>query len=516
MQKRSKREEEFVYEFDIKELREVVYSDTPNGYEVFYSIVFDRPLPKHARKWIEQLYAARAEDRARIFKAFRGSTKTATFTHGFALYRTGLEPHKTGLLVQVGDDIAGDNTDIIRQTIEFNPAWRALFPHVAPDKERGWGTAGYWVKRADMPYHEWARIANEKDPSFVGLGYTSNAIIGKHPSNYLIVDDIHNEENTRSEREIEHVVKVYSDTITQTRTPHNPWMMMVGTPWTETDVMARAEASGGYAVTTTPVFEADGVTPTWPEVFGEERIAKVRAEDESMTGGVGFARMYLLDLAAAHNRFYVYHNFPADKVSMAWPFYGGVDYASVSNPTKTQESYRSHFGLCYLAQHPEGFAVVVDGVLEQCGQGEGEQYVMQAQRAFPNWQYCGIESAGKGEEFYAMLFRQPEFKVYPVKIGKASKADRLYKDLQPWLRLGRIVISDRQSKYLNALRHWLSAYPNIGEHDAGWDAADALLCALKTMEFQMALPKYEPELAQLRALKKKKPSPWTALAESRV
>ena len=67
-----------------------------------------------------------------------------------------------------------------------------VFPHVVPDRDLGWGAGGYEVKRTDIEYEEWrAANAGRKDPTLIGVGYKSRAIIGKHPDGVLIVDDIH-------------------------------------------------------------------------------------------------------------------------------------------------------------------------------------------------------------------------------------------------------------------------------------------------------------------------------------
>jgi len=91
-------------------LIDLVRSDTPDGFELFYMLIQEEAgaqglLPKHARKWIEAAYDARDKKKGLLVEAFRGSTKTTTFM-AFLAYRIGLEPHRANLVVQVGDDIA--------------------------------------------------------------------------------------------------------------------------------------------------------------------------------------------------------------------------------------------------------------------------------------------------------------------------------------------------------------------------------------------------------------------------
>jgi hypothetical protein len=92
---------------------------------------------------------------------------------------------------------------------------------------------GYEVKRIDMPYDDWRALVAQtkgKDPTLLGLGYKSRAVIGKHPTGVLLIDDIHDENNTRSGRELEMVRQVLAGTTLPTVTAET-WQVVVGTPW---------------------------------------------------------------------------------------------------------------------------------------------------------------------------------------------------------------------------------------------------------------------------------------------
>jgi len=101
----------------VERLREYVRSDTPNGFEAFYALVYGRRLPRHARAWIDAIYTAHAAGQGIIIKAFRGSAKTTTITNAFAAYRMCLEPDRLSLLVQVGDGIAADNSILVGEIV---------------------------------------------------------------------------------------------------------------------------------------------------------------------------------------------------------------------------------------------------------------------------------------------------------------------------------------------------------------------------------------------------------------
>ncbi|MDH5507804.1 MAG: hypothetical protein OEZ02_11350, partial [Anaerolineae bacterium] len=274
--------------------------DSPRGFANFYQVVFGRPAPQHALdEWVAPLYAAQAAGRGTVIEAFRGSAKTTTLTIAFTAFRIGLEPHKSNLLVQVGDEAAKDNTQQIADLIAHNPGWKLVFPQVRPDYAAGWGGSGYEVQRSDMDYADWRRLcANTKgkDPTFVGLGYQSRAIIGRHPTGMLLIDDIHDEHNTRSARELEMVLKIVTGTILPTVTPAS-WKIVVGTPWASNDVLAYAKSTGRFDAVRTPILRENGGAkqPVWPAMFPAEEIEKQR----QLAGEIEFGRMFLLDLQAA-------------------------------------------------------------------------------------------------------------------------------------------------------------------------------------------------------------------------
>lgn len=492
------------------EFRAKINSDTPGGYFAFYAAVHNRACPKHARRMIRHIYAARAAGRDWGVEAFRGSTKTTT-TITYMAYQLGLRPHLEWAMFQAGDDLAHENMTFIADLIENNVGWKACFPHVVPDKAVTWGDKGYEVKRTDMDYGEWRRLRT-KDPCFVGYGYKSK-IIGHHPRAGILIDDIHDEENTSSDRELQRVKKLFSGTIipmanpTEEGGPTTP-VGLVGTPWNQQDTLMTAKASGQYAWLEIPARDKDGVL-AWPEMFSDAILNGIQAKDLT-AGKTEFPRMYLLDLSVGLNRVYKFQSYPSHAIKPFWPMVGGVDYASVADPTKRNPD-QSHFGLAYLAKLPEGGAVVVDGVLEQCSMADAHSYVKKAQSGFPNWLITRIEGDGKGEDFMQFCMLDTSLKVEMKKVGgKLSKAQRLYQWLAPKLEFGHLRIADAETPFLNNLRRFLIEYPNVGEHDPGWDAADSVLQAVLGMPDVFLVPAADPNNFGQR--RERKPNPFGGLA----
>lgn len=484
-------------------IEELARMDNADGFTVFYNLVHKNPLPKHAMEWVEAFYKAKDAERGLIVKAFRGSTKSTTFAT-ICAHQLGIHPDGSVIVVR-GSDASAEETDgMVAKMIEDNPGWQLVFPWVVKDEKRGWSVNGREVWDNRVPYEVWIRqVSGRFDPSFMSKTYTSEAFPGPHPSLLLLIDDIHNENNTTSERELVRVKKLLSGTIMPMRTVHYPPTVLIGTPWVKNDAMAAYEASGEWDLVATPAILKDG-TLVWPEVFTQERLDAEKRQD--ITGGAEFARMFLLDLEAGSQRVFSYQTYPANSINFLWPAYGGCDFASMEDPTK-RITHRSHYALAYLMERPEGGAVVYDGVLEQWTQSEGEQAILSAQSLFPAWQHTIVEGDGKGEAFIAVLSRNPGARIVAMNTGGRQKAKRLTDEMGPWLRVGRLKISDAETKFLSALRRFLNEYPNVTRDDPGWDAADAVYWALHAMPHVLVMPAYEKELPSLLP-RPRAPNPW--------
>jgi len=349
-----------------------------------------------------------------------------------------------------------------------------VFPHVIPDPKQGWGSKGYEVKRTDLDYEDWRKLCSKvkgKDPCFIGLGYRSQAVIGKHPTGILLLDDIHDENNTSSARELEKVRKIVLGTILPTATA-DTLIVVIGTPWTENDMLAYLKSTGYFISVKTPV-KTDGEL-AWPERFTEKEVSKQRR----IIGDVEFARMYLLDLESTkgvHLKREWLHDYPAHKIDPGWPVMIGVDYASTADAHSG--SNRDYFAAAVGRVLPgSSGVVVVDGIRAKLSQGEAEMSVKQLAERYPTTQIIGIEAVGKGEEFYNLLLRSSRLPVIPMHTGKKSKGVRFEKGMAPLFQFGRVFISEIDNDFLHAFREEWVKWPGA-EHDDTLDAVYWMLYA---------------------------------------
>ena len=465
----------------LDKIREIVYSDTPEGFIWFYYFLFELPLPKHCVGWVVKFYEARRKKMDLAVEAFRGSLKTTIFSTLMPVYQIGLHPELETIIIQASEDMAHDNSGIIADIIENNPGFAALFPHVIPDKAQGWGAKGYEVVSTDMNYKNFRRLRT-KSPTFLATGYKSANIQGRHPRLFGVLDDINNSRNSRYPREMQAVQFAVEQEI---RPALDKTIMNIDvfTPWREGDIGDVAKQRGDTLHIRTPILQLDAngqVTdvPTWPEEWPIERIEKER---NSMAPHI-WAQMYLCDLKGAQGRILKREYLKYIEVEEIPPkikVYIACDYASVAKDQALKG--RDYFALSVVGQHPSGFLILLDGVRKHVDRAEAEQIFM-------NW--CslyhkqgrlirsGIEKHGKGEEFADAMMRAAEgWKVKQLTTGNKSKGERFENQLAPVMAGDRFRLSTNPNSFIDQFVDEFLSYDGMGTYSD--DCLDAVYYAVR-------------------------------------
>lgn len=468
--------------------------DSPRSFFAVFELFHGTKMHEAGKDWIYKAYEAHADHRGLLQECHRESGKTTVFSKFFFAYRLGHEPHKTWAVVRVNDDKANETTSGVARIIESDPMWRIIFPHVRPDPDKGWGAKGYFLKRTDLEPGEWQRISTSTsdDPTFVGYGWSSGSIIGSRFSGGVIVDDIHNEENTQSPKLLSKIHKFVTETL-DFCIMNRAWEIWNFTPWRENDIYAYLISTGEYVHNKTPLLiKADENTPgaeyweptplnrqypelgniplsgkwwirNWKEAWSWRRIASKYRKAKA----VGFARQMLLDLNATKGivlkRDWL-HRFPADQIDPTWMVYFGIDYASTTDRQKANT--RDFFALAVLRAMPGGGLILTGGYRNRFSKGEALQQTAAMASIYPTLQLIGVESIGKGEEFYndavfvndALGRPLPLFEVSSH--GKSSKGGRFEGKLGPWFQMGRLWVSSVADPFIEQfMDEWLT-YPN--------------------------------------------------------
>jgi hypothetical protein len=487
--------------------QKVQAEDSPESFFAFCELLDGDQPPAHTKRQVQKIYEDHAKGTGTVNLAFRGSRKTTYFGVKFMAYRIGKEPHKTNVAIGANDDSPQKVAASVSVIIEAHPEWKRAFPSVVPDKDRGWSVEGYYVKDEAIPYAEWVKKqASTVDPTLVGGGYNSTRINGKHPTGILYIDDIHdinNNSDTQRKDVVKKLTTVILKTVIRVNDKLSTWVLGIGVPWSSDDGY-QTMVNAGYGLVLTPAMRKaqgdiegavylDGLNPatgvtyedlqgwwrlTWPENFGPTAIIQERS-----FGKAEFWQMIMLDLATAATGKLVFHEIPAEQIEPRWPTLGGCDPTTFDETVNERKS--SHFALGFVAKRPMGGLAVVDGVLEQCSMLAAENHILSAQTRFINWLFTAVENVGVGKVFIQSLRRNSLLRIVASGLKGISdarvrsKKDRFLVDVAPLLEDGTILLSNRDTPYLNAVRRLCNHFFDLSEHDPAWDAGDSLYHAIK-------------------------------------
>jgi len=474
-------------EQQLDQIREIVYSDTPEGFIYFYYFVAKKewPLPGHCIPWILGFYEAREKGMNLAVEAARGLLKSTIFSIYMTVYQTALHPDLETVIVQASEGLANDNSAAIANIIEYNAGFKVLFPHVKPDKPQGWGAkGGYEVKNIDMDYAGFRKLRTVS-PSILATTYKSANVQGRHPRMLGILDDINNSKNSRYPRELQ-TVKLAVD---QEILPAFDRVMMridVFTPWRDGDIGDTAKNQEDTLHIRTPIYKLDENgqltdEPVWPKEKPKEWIERIRKRVAPHV----FAQMQLCDLKGAEGRIlkreYLKY-IEVEEIPTDIKVYIACDYASVAKDQALKG--RDYFALAVVGIMGSGdnsFLVLLDGVRKHVDRAEAEQIFM-------NW--CslyhkqgrliraGIEKHGKGEEFADAMMRAAQgWKVKQLTTGNKSKGERFENQLAPVMMGDRFRITTAPGTFVDQFVDEYLSYDGMGTYTD--DTLDAVYYCIR-------------------------------------
>lgn len=520
------------------------------GFGLYYRAKFRRPLPPTARYiWAEQFVEAFKNKTGVLLEGHRGSAKS-TFLLTWMEYITGKRPVGSSQLIRINEQQAKEFDTQIAETIEFGMGWKACFPNVVPDREKGWSMSGRYIMDLDVVkedksgYGKWVQLCaadHLSEPSFLCAGITSRDFIGKHPSNGQYFDDLHDEGNTRSAREMQEIVDIIEKNIapTWTRPEGHPTLGVACTLWNENDGYHALLRTGLFKHVKTPIFVYaeyqyiqvgdEKVHPHWidkhpveKDLYGRDIIAlwypayggNVIRELQKQQP-VYFGLMYLCDLSSAKGKVLKaewLHEFPMERIRPTFPIYFGIDFASTEDKLKDKD--RDYFALAVLAGIPWGGAVLIDGFVEHLAFYEAVERVIAFADKYPTLVSVGVEKFGAGEKFWTTLVYNSKLPVIPFPAQGApirSKGQRYQKELAPMFFDSRLWIADVKNKFINTfVEEWVSwdGGKTATGHD---DCLDGVYVAAGVaIGHLMPVPKQE-ELPVNHVLKTTLKSAWSKL-----
>lgn len=526
-----------------QELAEKCHEISPDGYAAWYELKYGFEPPKHVKREIRKIFEDHSNNMGTVVFASRGSWKTVSISVTLTEWFVGNHPHLTNLIVCANDDSAEKVTKAVAATIEFHPVWKLAFPGIVPDKGK-WSTEGFNVINENMDRDEWAKLVGARvDPTFVGGGYKSTRLNGKHPTGLLIMDDLHDINNSMSQKERQAVVMALTTIILKTVVREDDalvtWVVDVGTPWALDDAHHVMRDSGSYGYIGIPAMTAaeegaegaiylDGVNKktgavyediegwwvlTWPERFGEQSIMQERSLGKSQ-----FWQMIMLDLGIASQgglRYYAYY----EDVDRNMPALGGCDPTTFSVNSVTKNNEHSHFALGYAVKDLRTNKLIIDdGILEQCTMLQAENHIIAAQGMFTNWGSTYVEDVSVGRVALAAWQRNPRMKVLAsslnmkdvkgVEQARITDKKQRMSLISRYFEDGSVLISNKDTPFLNALRRLFDNFHDLDpkSHDPAWDAGDAVFHIVKNALDFLVRPVYsEKELRLGKKIRQKHP-----------
>lgn len=224
--------------------KEPVLPFTAEGLITFYNAMFRQQgfaLPPHLYPVAHALMDERI-DRLLIIVG-PGAGKSLLTSVAFPAFVLGHRPWMTILGVSAGEGLMQGFLKAIMDWIEWSPQWKFFFPNVMPDKNAGWSTErGLYV--TGHPY-------GDPDASLFCAGLSSSVITGKH-GRLLILDDIHNRENSATSLQCQIVRKTYYDTLVGRANPAGARFVMTGRRWSEEDIYGHLKGSGQFVTMELP------------------------------------------------------------------------------------------------------------------------------------------------------------------------------------------------------------------------------------------------------------------------
>ncbi len=444
---------------DLVLFTEVVLAKRAQGDDVgavaaFGQLVFGkRPAAIH-RDWI-----------AEVLGHLRGaasappaSAKTTWITTITMAWWIGKHPLTSNGICSAGDDVADDMTKAIADTIEFNPQWRKVFPHVVPDKQRGWSSDGYHVRDDSVDPAEWARLRyGTKNPSLVGGGVGSARWNGLRITGMFVLDDIHDRKSKTQQKTCDDTVGFFKDTGEYRVTPE-AHLFIVQTRWNPKDIIAHVKGRKDFRVFEHPAIltDEDGAERSyWPEERPLEHLRDIRGRspidfelvfqgnDQAVAGAVLKAEWL--------------HSFPHLEIKREWNRYFGIDPAKRVKEVFSRDDDPDSFRIAVLVD--TGSRLVIEDILgDVLFQPDAEELFF-AQAAIWKPKVTGIESNGLGNEYYVNFLKRMRaqglaYVVMPIHTS-TDMGERM-SDLSPYLKSGQILVSDLDTPGLQAFRaEWL-------------------------------------------------------------
>lgn len=234
---------------------------SPRSLATFYNVIFaDQGLTFPSHLWPMAYGICDTRINKLMVIIGPGSGKSLFLSVCVPAWLIGHSQNEMVLGISAGEALMQGFQKAVSAMIEFSPTWKAVFPDVKPDKQMGWSTSsGIFVS---------GRKPGLPDANYLACGIDSKYLTGKHGST-IIVDDLHDEENSSTADQCDKVVGKYFKTVIGRAVPGGCRFLMAGRRWHENDVYGTLKDSGDWVVLELPA-EREGSEKLWYDVWVPE------------------------------------------------------------------------------------------------------------------------------------------------------------------------------------------------------------------------------------------------------
>lgn len=231
---------------------------SPESLAAFYELIFS----SHGWKFLNFLYPAclgfcDTRINKLMFILGPGVGKSQFLSVCIPAWMIGHDPNMTIVAISGGEALMQGFQQAVAELIEFSPAWNDCFPNIRPDKNRGWSTTGGIFVNGRRP--------GIPDASYLACGVDSKYLTGKH-GKLIIIDDLHNKDNSSTAEQCEKVVESYANTILGRAELTGARFLMAGRRWHEDDIYGKLKGTPGWVVIEIP-HEREGAYELYADVF---------------------------------------------------------------------------------------------------------------------------------------------------------------------------------------------------------------------------------------------------------
>lgn len=412
----------------------------------FCKFVLGFPPAAHQEEWVEELQAIadNPEGKRLCIIAPPGSGKTQLVGVGFLAFMIGRYPNRSNGLISYADQVAWSRSQAVKQLIENSRPYQLVFPEIK--RSDRWGDRQFIVQRPNM---------GDPHPT-LRAGGSGSAVVA-YRFHGLLYDDPHDQKNSASPDQRRKVYENWEATIS-TRLTSNAWVVLIGTRWTEGDLISLVSAQEGWRVVHTKAIHPNGRS-YWEQEYPIEKLILKRHESPGL-----FAIQYMGDTAGGEAAI-IKHLSTYDEDPKTILFREKLLVASAWD-TAFKKKESNDYSVGYIGGlGRDGRVYILDRIKGRWGMPELLTEIESSyQRQFQS--YVWVEDAASGTSVIQTLMSESTVPVVPMAY-KGDKVSRAH-SLAPYLHGGHVLFP-RGAEWFQDAEWQLTHFPNA-THDDDLDA----------------------------------------------